>query len=103
MRPIPPAMREELDALPRMHRCERFSEECQGRITWEHVWIYGGRQINEIWAIIGLCEYHHLGKGLNKEMNQWISLKYATAEMLKKYPRRAWEQIRSFLNKKYNK
>jgi len=101
MRPIPPKLRDELDALPRMHRCERFSGECRGRITWEHVWIYGGKQINEVWAIIGLCEYHHLGPGLNKEINQWISLKYATAKDFVKYPRRAWEHLREFLNKKY--
>jgi hypothetical protein len=103
MRPIPTKMREELDKLPRMHCCERVGCDCRGRITWEHVWIYQGRQINEIWAIIGLCEYHHLGPGLDKRKNEWISLNYATEEDLKKYPRRDWEQEKKCLNFKFGK
>lgn len=87
MRPIPVKMREELASLPRMMRCERSGSDCRGRLTWEHAWTYAGRQINELWAIICLCEYHHLGQGLNKALNRKISLSYATEEDLKKYPR----------------
>ncbi len=87
MRPIPIKMREELEELPRMHHCERAGTDCRGRLTWEHAYTYAGRQINELWAIICLCEYHHLGKGLDKALNRKISLKYASEEDLKKYPR----------------
>lgn len=101
MRPIPPKLREYIASLPRMTSCERREGTCTGRITWEHTFMYQGRQINEPWAIIALCEYHHLGPGLDKEKNHWISLGYATEEDLKKYPRVDWEQMRKYLNKKY--
>ena len=85
--------------------CERkellHDHECIGRMTFEHAWIYSGKQINEKWAIIILCEWAHLRKGLNKEINQWISLRHATADDLKKYPRVDWEQRRKYLNQKY--
>jgi hypothetical protein len=41
-------------------KCARHSEDnCKGRVTFEHAWIYASRQIQEKWAIIPLCEYHH--------------------------------------------
>lgn len=62
--------------------------ECKGRITWEHVLIYAGKQIQEKWAIIPLCEYTHSVNQfqdcgiLNKTKNKWISLNRATNEEL---------------------
>lgn len=56
--------------------------------TYAYLW---GKQIDEVWAIIKLCEYHHAvntyqdGKGLDKEKNVWIALNRATDEELKKY------------------
>lgn len=72
---------------PYYKACARLNDDCSGRITWEHAWIYAGRQINERWAIIPLCWYHHLGDGMNKRENQRISLARASEEDLKKYPR----------------
>ena len=92
MRPIPQKLRSELAGDPYYSMCARHGPDCQGRITWEHAWIYGGRQINEKWAIVPLCEYHHLGDGMDKAINQFISLMRATPEELKKYPRVDWEQ-----------
>jgi hypothetical protein len=87
--------------------CERnallHDHICQGRSTMEHAWIYRGRQITEKWAIIRLCEWSHLGKGLNKRINEWISLRHATEADLKKYPNKNWEQIKKYLNKLYGK
>lgn len=94
--------------------CERASlfhdHVCAGRSTMEHAWFYAGKQINEKWAIIRLCEWAHsvgpyaMNGGLNKEMNQFISLKHATIQDLAKFPRRDWAQIMKHLlkNSKYD-
>lgn len=85
--------------------CERrellHDHICQGPSTMEHAWIYRGKQINEKWAIIRLCWWAHLGAGLNKRINEWISLKHATIDDLKKYPNKNWLQLKNYLFKKY--
>ncbi len=98
MRPIPKKLREELVSDPYYKYCARLGSDCSGRITWEHAWTYAGRQINEKWAIIPLCWYHHLGPGLNKEINRLLSLARATVEDLAKYPRMNWTQVKKSLN-----
>ncbi len=92
MNNMPLSLRKKLAADPFYKTCARKNPDCVGRITWEHAWIYAGKQIQEKWAIIPLCEYHHLGDGLDKEKNQIISLGRATIEDLKKYPRGMWSQ-----------
>lgn len=102
MRPIPPKLREEMASDPYYKFCARRHEgTCSGRITWEHALIYAGKQINEKWAIIPLCVYHHLGEGLNKELNVYIALERATPEEFAKYPRKDWSQIFRYLSAKY--
>lgn len=93
--------------------CERnaifHDHECGGRSTMEHVWIYAGRQIDEKWAIIRLCEKAHSvgpyqNNGiLNKEKNRYISLIHASDIDLAKYPKVDWRQIRAHLGKQYGK
>lgn len=90
MRKISPQVKEKLLEEPQV--CARLKDgDCDGRITWEHTLIYGGKQIDEVWAIIKLCEYHHAvnthqdGKGLDKQKNIWIALNRATDEELQKY------------------
>lgn len=85
MNNIPKKLREEMAEDPYMKICARENQDCSGRITWEHAIIYAGRQIQERWAIIPLCEYHHLGKGLNKRINRQIAFNRAMEEDLKKY------------------
>lgn len=76
-------------------KCERWKEgTCKGRLTKEHAWIYGGKQIQEIWACLDLCWEHHLGEGLNKKLNQLIALNRATPQDLAKYPNRDWVKER---------
>lgn len=77
--------------------CARANFDCSGRITWEHAFIYAGKQINEKWAIIPLCVYHHLGEGLDKHENQRIALRRATEEDLAKYPKKDWEYEKAWL------
>ena len=91
--------------------CERYAmfhdHICHGRSTMEHAWTYSGKQINEKWAIIRLCEFAHSvgpyqNNGiLDKEINHYISLQHATPEGLKKYTKVNWEQKKTYLNKKY--
>lgn len=75
----------------------------------EHVWTYAGRQIDADWAIIRLCELAHsvgryaLNGILSKEINQYLSLQRATKADLDKYPKKDWEQLKKYLNKKYAK
>jgi len=97
MTPIPPKLRKEMSEDEYYTRCSRANIDCQGRITWEHAWIYGGRQIQEKWAIIPLCVFHHLGAGLDKHENQRIALERATGEDLAKYPKKDWEYERAYL------
>jgi hypothetical protein len=87
MRPIPEKLKKEMSEDAFMKRCARESIDCNGRITWEHAFTYAGRQINEKWAIIPLCVYHHLGKGLNKEKNRIIAIQRASPMDLAKYPK----------------
>ena len=83
-----------------MQRCERFNEGmCAGRITWEHVM---GRVRSPDYSIIALCWFHHLGKGLNKELNRHIAYGYATDEDLRKSKRyEELKQEKNCLSKKY--
>lgn len=107
--PIPRAMRQEMAEMPFYKLCARRGDhECAdengrptSRLTWEHAMIYAGRKVQEIWAIIPLCPWSHLGPGLNKEKNQWIALSRATDKELEKYPRTDWFQKRGYLVEKY--
>lgn len=100
---MPQKLKDELAVLPRMKLCARRSEgNCEGRITWEHALIYASKQVQESFAIIPLCVYHHLGKGLNKELNVALALSQATDWDLQRYPKSDWKQKRKYLLKKYN-
>jgi hypothetical protein len=104
MRPIPISMREELAEDPRMKQCAVYEYQdvfgtCDGRIEWDHVWIYAGKQINEPWAIVGLCHHHHYAKNGNRKLKlviEKLSLMLTTSEDLAKYPRKDWEQIKQY-------
>ncbi len=85
--------------------CERnviFQDHiCEGRSTMEHAFIYRGKQIPDKWAVIRLCEWAHLGPGLDKRKNEYIALKHAKPADLKIYPKKDWKQLKYYLNKKY--
>lgn len=64
--------------------CMRASEgNCAGRLTKEHALYYAGKQIQEDWAILDICEFHHAvgpyqgGGDLQKEKHTWIALSRA--------------------------
>ena len=111
MRKIPNSLREEMANDVYYKKCARADEgNCQGRITWEHAIIFAGKQLNEKWAIIPICEYHHdvnkfQGNGdLNKEKHVWIALCRATEDDLRAISKAIdYIALRDRLNTKYGK
>lgn len=107
MNNTPEKIKKELNADPFMavciHSYLRGASFCSGPITWEHAWIYAGRQVQERWSIVPVCYYHHLGPGLDKRFNQYISLLRATPEDLAKYPNKDWDTLLIYLGKLYGK
>lgn len=70
---------------------------CEGRIEWHHAWIYAGKQINEEWAIVPACHFHHSMVTKDKAIRQAFetaSLIMATKADLEMYPRKDWAQIK---------
>lgn len=84
-------------------KCARKGVDCRGRITIEHALIYSGRQINELWALLPLCWYHHIGKGLDKRYNEHLALQRATDEDLAKYPKADWTRRKKYLAQLFKK
>lgn len=109
MRPIPSSLKNELSTDPEYKTCARASDGgCDGRITWEHAIIYAGRQLNERWAILPLCAYHHAvdeyqdGGDLNKEKNEWLALTRATDAELRSVSKAInYIARRDYLTEKY--
>lgn len=109
MRRIPKKLREELASDPEYSVCAlKAPFACDGRITWEHAIIFGGKQVQERWAILPLCERHHgVGKYLDagtlqKERNIWIALNRATETELHKYSKAVdYFSVRKRLNEKF--
>jgi hypothetical protein len=109
MRPISKKVNQELDNDPRMKVCARRDEgNCQGRITREHALIFAGRQLDEAWAILGICAFHHEVDefqdcgDLNKEKHEWLALLQAPEGRLKELSKAInYEQKLKYLNSKY--
>lgn len=103
MRPIPPLHRNQIDTDPYYRVCARSGEGgCAGRITIEHVFIYAGRQICEMWNYLPLCWFHHLGAGLDKRLNEYLALLRVTTAELSKYPKVDWKQKLKHLTSIYD-
>jgi hypothetical protein len=104
MNNMPLKLRKELSKDSYYSKCVRYKDgNCNGRVTWEHCWEYSGKQIQEKWAIIPLCWFHHLGIGLNKKINRWFSINRMTEEDMKKYPRINWIREKIILNGLFKK
>ena len=109
MRPISAKNKQAIDNLPYYKVCIRSGEDCQGRITIEHVFIYAGRQIDELWNLLPVCAYHHEvdnfqdNGDLNKEIHQWHAINRMTLADQAKYPKKNWDLTLYYLNGKYGK
>ena len=102
MRAIPENMKREILANPFYKVCCLKDEDCKGRIEWHHNFIYAGRQVNEIWAILPLCVFHH---GLEKwkqigDKLDFIMMTRMTEQDEEKYPRFNWRQLQRYLESK---
>lgn len=108
MRAISHKVKADLQADPRMSICALLDKNCDGKITWEHAIIFAGRQLDEAWAILGICEWHHSvnkhqdGGGLVKDRNVWVALNRATdSELLAISKAIDYIAMRKYLNNKY--
>lgn len=107
MRKIPEKLKNEILGDRFYDRCalRHVVGGCDGRVTWEHAIIYAGRQLNEKWAIVPLCERHH-GVGSYqdvtapaKKYSLWVALNMATtAELLAVSKARNYAAERDRLN-----
>ncbi len=60
MTPIPVKIREEMANDPFYKTCcLSHLGGCEGRIEWHHCLIYGGRQVQQKFAILPACHKHH--------------------------------------------
>lgn len=115
MRKIPPKLRENMQNDPFYKVCSLRGSEahfgaCGGCVTWEHAIIYAGRQLNEKWAIIPLCEKHHGVNNyqdvtaVNKEASLWVALNRASDLELRMVSKAInYQKEKERLNKKYGK
>ncbi len=104
MRPIPSKIRKQLADDHFMRKC--IYKDCPNQPEWEHAFIYSGKQVNETWAIVPVCTYHHRLQGLDKQYNQFIALERVSKakrfdELKLKYPRFNWEQTYNYLKHIY--
>lgn len=110
---MPKKLRENLNDDKNYQKCLLKNNDCKGRIEFHHHFQYAGKQIQEKWAIVALCHYHH-SIVRNKEIANrvaWVALnrllynKELLEKAKKKYPKAIlrWKQQVLFLNKKYGR
>lgn len=109
MRPISAPVKRLLDARPDV--CQRRlvfrDHDCQGRLTREHALIYGGRQVDEGFAIIKICAWAHDvdefqdAGNCDKEKNVYIALSQATEDDFNRYPKADWRRRLEYLQGKF--
>jgi len=101
MRLIPPKIRKQIADDPFMKKCIWTGETKD--ITWEHCWIYGGKQIIDAWATVPLVRRLNTNAMPQevKEYCRWVTLMRATAKDLAKYPKKNWEQEKKYLTYKF--
>lgn len=90
MRPISQKNKQVIDTDPYYKKCVRRNEgNCQGRITIDHTIIFQGRQLDELWALVPVCAYHHSvdsfqdGGDLDREKHTYYALLKATEDDLR--------------------
>lgn len=108
MNNTPQWIKDEWNKVPReLLKCARAAEgDCRGRLTKEHALDYVGRQIQELWAILDMCAFHHAvdryqdGGKMMKKVHGVIAAHRATVLELEKYPRKDWQ--REYLRWEYD-
>lgn len=106
MNNVPKRIRKHWSSNTEKSVCLRADEgNCAGRLTKEHAIIYAGKQLQEEWAILDICEYHHgvnkfMDTGhLDKQKHVWIALNRATDDELRRISKAVdYIALRSRLN-----
>lgn len=109
MRKIPPKLLKEILDDPYYQKCARHKDgNCSRKITLEHAIIFAGRQLNEKWAILPMCTYHHAvnehqdGGELDKNKNIYLALCRASPQELKAISKAVdYQAMRERLKKVY--
>lgn len=107
MRPIPLPLRDLLNDDPFMKKC--CYQDCGSQdVEWNHALQYRGRQINEWYAIVPLCQYHHRGNNGTifadvKDWCSWVAIMRGMKDLQAKYPKRNWLQEKNYLTRKFTK
>ena len=65
-------------------------------VEYHHAVIYGGRQLNERWAILPLCHEHH-GSKEGRDWAELLAITRMTWEDREKYPKYDWLQRAKYL------
>jgi len=88
-----------------IHERYRGIERPQERITFEHAWLYAGKQIQEAWAIVPCKESFNIGvSGDEKEFNRFIAIMRADLDDLRaRLPKKDWMAERRKLEGKFAK
>lgn len=107
MNPIPSKTKQELADSPYMKRC--VVPGCgNALVEWNHALIYSGRQINETYAIVPLCQYHHRGNNGTiwepvKLWCEWLAITRGIDKLVVDYSKFNWEQRLKYLNSQITK
>lgn len=103
MRPIPLALRFEMESDPFYKKCCITGQLATStKIDWHHNLIYAGRQVNEKWCILPLARAVHDDIIHYKEKCDWIMLNRADDDTLRRYSKTTdLIRRRTILNKKY--
>jgi hypothetical protein len=100
MRPLSSRVKAAIDRDPFFRKCCLTGSP---NPSMEHCWLYGGRQIDEVWAIVPLrgdWNTSHPPRTV-KEKCRLVSLLRATSADLKRYPRADWLTTKQYLITKY--
>jgi hypothetical protein len=103
MRPISPTIKKKILADKWYKKC-CLCDSSQGKIDWHHNFIFGGRQVDEFWAILPLCIpcHRHANNREIKEKLDWMMIQRMKEEDFKKYSRYNWRQRIKYLTTKFN-
>lgn len=108
---IPKSVKRELEEDETMKQCAVRGCKCID-LEWHHVWMFGGKQIQETWAIVALCKKHHRGANgtitrVGRIESQFASIQKLIAsgfKNLNKYQKpmdKFWENHINYFTKHY--
>ena len=99
--PIPKAMRVKMANNPFYWKCCITGSKLN--IQWHHNLIFGGKRVNEIFAILPVTAEVHRHEAVHKDELNRIMLNRATDEELERYSRAIdYKKLRDRLNEAHN-